>query len=81
MTLERKDRLVSFRLSDQEHRALRGFCISNGIRNLSDFARSALSQLVEAQNTQSGRSSLILKLRAVASTTRSLVVATFAVYV
>ena len=58
MTPERKDRLVSFRLSDQEHRALRGFCISNGIRNLSDVARSAVSQLVEAQNTRLGRSGL-----------------------
>jgi hypothetical protein len=55
MSLERKDRLVSFRLSDEEYRALRSFCSNNGIRNLSEFARSALSQMVEARDLRPGR--------------------------
>lgn len=52
MSPDRKDRLVSFRLSDQEYRALRGFCSTNGIRNLSDFARTAVRGLVEARNAR-----------------------------
>jgi hypothetical protein len=39
--LNRRSRIVSFRLSDEEYAAMMESCISWGSRSLSDYARSA----------------------------------------
>ena len=49
MAVGRKDRLISFRISEEEYQGLRSFCDENGIRNLSEFARSAVGHRVDEQ--------------------------------
>jgi len=44
---QKRSRLVSFRLSDQEYEALQNFTLTEGARSLSDFARSALCDAME----------------------------------
>ncbi len=39
---KRRDRLLVFRLTEEEHEVLRQACLSRGGRSLSDFARSEL---------------------------------------
>src|SRR5688572_12499392 len=45
--LQKRSRLVSFRLSELEYEALQNFTASGGARSLSDFARSALCEALE----------------------------------
>src|SRR5712692_7030163 len=40
--LKRRTRMVNFRLSDDEYESLRSFCTTEGVRSISDFARSAV---------------------------------------
>jgi hypothetical protein len=40
---DRRIRIVSFRLSEREYRALREFCEANGLRGISDLARRAIN--------------------------------------
>jgi hypothetical protein len=45
MTLSRFDRrirIVSFRLSEREYKALREFCAAHGLRGISDLTRRAI---------------------------------------
>ena len=39
---DRRVKIVSFRLSEREHRDLREFCAVHGIRSMSDLARRAI---------------------------------------
>jgi hypothetical protein len=43
---KRKNKMLSFRLSDEEYDALRSVCESHGVRSLSDFARLAIDNLI-----------------------------------
>lgn len=42
---ERKDKMISLRLSDEEYEVVTSASRSNGARNLSEFARAAMLQL------------------------------------
>jgi hypothetical protein len=44
--IKRKNRMISFRLSDEEYDALRTVCESHGVRSVSDFARLAIENLI-----------------------------------
>lgn len=44
--LTRRDRTVSFRLSEKEYQALYEFCRATGARSVSDFARTAVRRAV-----------------------------------
>jgi hypothetical protein len=39
---DRRIRIVSFRISEREYKALRGFCAAHGIRGISDLTRRAI---------------------------------------
>jgi hypothetical protein len=45
--LKPRNRLVNFRLSEEEFECLRTACQASGARSLSDFARSAVLQSME----------------------------------
>jgi hypothetical protein len=47
--LKRRTRVVSFRLSEEEHKELTSYCVSQGVRSLSDFARLATFVQFESQ--------------------------------
>src|SRR5438093_7503763 len=44
--LNRRDRLVSFRLSQEEYESLRSLSVAQRARSISDFARSALRNVL-----------------------------------
>jgi Arc/MetJ-type ribon-helix-helix transcriptional regulator len=44
--------LVTFRLSEEEYKALRGVCESEAYRSVSDFAREAVMQRVLSHRTR-----------------------------
>jgi len=48
MTSKPRDRVVVFRVSQEEYRALKEACDRRGARNLSDFARSEILADLEA---------------------------------
>jgi len=41
-SLKRRNRIVIFRLTEEEYESLKNVCIHRGARSISDFARSAL---------------------------------------
>lgn len=45
--LNRKSKMVSFRVSSEDYERLRLFCVSNGQRSVSDLARLAVGNVVE----------------------------------
>jgi hypothetical protein len=45
-TLIRKSKMISFRLSPEEYQRLRDTCELQGIRSLSDLARTAMQELI-----------------------------------
>lgn len=45
-----RTRLITFRLSVDEYESLRATCLNERARSISEFARSAVLQRVEAQN-------------------------------
>jgi len=47
---KRRTRVVSFRLSEEEHEELIGYCARQGVRSLSDFARLATLIQFESRN-------------------------------
>ena len=47
--LKRRSRIVSFRLLEDEYRALENRCVSEGIRSISDFARSAVCCMIRGK--------------------------------
>ena len=55
MTVMRKrNRLVSFRLSEQEYEALQNYTLTEGARSISDFARSTLCEVLDRNGTNGG---------------------------
>lgn len=44
--IDRKSKMVSFRLSPEEYRQLRDACSSHGVRSISELARTAMQSLV-----------------------------------
>jgi hypothetical protein len=44
--LRKRNKLVSFRLSEQEYEALQNISASEGARSISDFARAALCEVL-----------------------------------
>jgi hypothetical protein len=57
MSLESRNRMVSFRLSAEEYEKFREFCFTSGIRSVSEMARVAINTLVQ-QPDRAGRESL-----------------------
>ncbi len=45
--LNRKSKMVSFRVSSEEHERLRAFCVSKGQRSVSDLARLAVETILD----------------------------------
>jgi plasmid stability protein len=54
MLIQRRSRLVSFRMSEEEYSRLRTRCATAGVRSISDLARNALARLMEAENSPDG---------------------------
>jgi hypothetical protein len=54
-TLKVRNRLVSFRLTDEELENLRVACLMQGARNVSDFARTAVLDLAGAGANRQGQ--------------------------
>ncbi len=54
-----RNRLVNFRVSEEEFQNLREACLSGGARSISDFARSAVLSTFGGANEQEG----LLKIR------------------
>lgn len=50
----RRSRMVSFRLSPDEYARLRTMCSAQGIRSLSDLARTAMQRLIEEPKDEIG---------------------------
>jgi uncharacterized protein (DUF1778 family) len=50
--LKRRDRIVVFRLTEDEYDNLKSACVSRGARNVSDFARSELLLAVERDHSE-----------------------------
>ena len=50
MVFKRRNRLISFRLSEEEYESLRTLCVTEGARSVSDYARSALCQVMTHGN-------------------------------
>jgi hypothetical protein len=48
--LKPRTRLISFRLSEEEYSKLRGACLANGARSISEFARQALQRTVSRRS-------------------------------
>jgi len=46
----RRSKMVSFRLSPEEYERVRRLCSENGVRSISDLARTALHKLVAAEH-------------------------------
>ena len=54
--LQRRSKMISFRISEDEYHHLVGLCVSHGVRSLSDLARDAIHALLRPANPQlSGR--------------------------
>jgi len=45
--IRKRNRLVSFRLSEQEYEALQNLTLTGGARSISDFARGALCEVLD----------------------------------
>ncbi len=56
LVLKRRSRLVTFRVSAEEHDALMRSCVSSGARSIADFARASV--LHTAQRTDSPTATL-----------------------
>ncbi len=50
----RRRRIVSFRVSEEEYRALRGYSARNGISSVSELARAAIRQYLDAGDAHNG---------------------------
>lgn len=46
--LKRRTRIISFRLFENEYQELQNICVSEGVRSLSDLARSAVCHLIRS---------------------------------
>jgi hypothetical protein len=57
MSLESRNRMISFRLSAEEYEKFRELCFTSGIRSVSEMARVAINTLLQ-QPTRAGHDSL-----------------------
>jgi hypothetical protein len=48
--LKRRNRIVVFRLTQEEYASLKSACVDRGARNISDFARAALLSSIESES-------------------------------
>ena len=48
--LKRRNRMISFRLSEDEYTSLRSLCESEGARSVSDLARDAVHRLIQKES-------------------------------
>jgi Arc/MetJ-type ribon-helix-helix transcriptional regulator len=46
MPLESRSRMISFRLTEEEHERFRQLCFTRGIRSVSELARAAINMLL-----------------------------------
>lgn len=46
MSLESRSRMISFRLTAEEYNRFRELCYSNGIRSVSEMARTAINMML-----------------------------------
>jgi hypothetical protein len=51
--IDRRTKMVSFRLSPEEHRRFREACGSQGVRSISELARIAMTHLVDSGDGES----------------------------
>jgi hypothetical protein len=51
VTINRRSRIISFRLSPEEYESLRNLSLSNGARSISEFTRSAACQMASNGDT------------------------------
>ena len=71
--LKRRDRIVVFRLTQEEYKRLSKACSSTGARNLSDYTRRELLEKAASTGTIDGRlSTFEKKLADVQSTVRQI---------
>lgn len=61
--LNRRSRMVSFRLSEREYESLMTLCSDQGVRSLSDLARGAMHGLLKSPNGNENGSGLEAELR------------------
>ena len=47
VVLTRRSKLVSFRVSEEEHEALSKSCVASGVRSVAEFARTAVLQRIQ----------------------------------
>ena len=57
----RRSRMVSFRLSPEEYARLQAVCSAQGIRSLSDLARTAMQRLIEHPSDEIGELRMQMK--------------------
>ncbi len=69
---KRKNRMISFRVSEEEFNALQRSSISHGSRSVSDFARDSLFRLLEDRSGQTTADALGTRIDELASEFRSL---------
>ena len=47
MTADSKNRMITFRVSEEEYERFRDVCLTHGLRSVSELARSAINMLVQ----------------------------------
>ncbi len=52
--IQRKSKMISFRLSGEEYRLLQGACSKTGARSVSELARAAMQRIILEDNFRSG---------------------------
>lgn len=53
--IQKRNRLVSVRLSEQEYETLQNFTVAEGARSISDFARGALCGVLDIDGMQGAK--------------------------
>jgi len=51
--LKRRNRMVNFRLSEDEYKDLKDLCVSEGARSISDYARAAVCKSLNGRAPES----------------------------
>ncbi len=62
--LKRRNRVVNFRMSEEEYKNLEQFCISRGARSISEIARSAVFELIDGEEESANFGSAAERMRA-----------------
>lgn len=58
----RRSKMLSIRLSDEEYRHLRTICEVRGARSVSDLAREAMLQLMPSHHARNGDASVLSRI-------------------